>query len=106
MNAAKSRWRSAAMVVGGLILLSVIAGEPPAKQAERAAASDNGDGELASGDGGSTGEGATEGGTATGPGGAAASGTGGGGTGTAAKNPKGLECKAGQNGGETDKGVS
>ncbi|HEX2039707.1 MAG TPA: ABC transporter substrate-binding protein [Acidimicrobiales bacterium] len=116
-------WRSALLLVGGLIALSVIAVEPPDKEPEVVAAGPNdslvtsSDAEDDAGTGDATEEatgGATGGGTASGTGGTA---TKTGRTGTAAgpnRTSSGptatatgdLQCKAGQNGGTTDKGVS
>ena len=111
-------WRSALLLIGGLIALSVIAVEPPDKQADNLIAgpgqtilTDEGDDGT---DDGSTTDVATEGGGATA--GAGGSSTGAAKTGTAAGAGKttggkagatgALECKAGRNGNNTDKGVT
>lgn len=107
MNQAATRpWRSALLLIAGLIGLSVIAIEPPPKKDAIAAGRDGGgvdgtDGGTA-GDGTGTGDPNAPGAAGTDPNapGAAA--------GKAAQDAKGrtLECKAGRNGGTTDKGVS
>lgn len=110
-------WRSALLLIGGLIALSVIAVEPPDKDNDELVAvspdgsiitSDEGEGDVSTdpaatdGGGGSTGPAGT---TQTGPAGATGSAgrTTSGGKATTTGN---LQCKAGQNGGATSKGVT
>jgi ABC-type branched-subunit amino acid transport system substrate-binding protein len=104
-------WRTGAIGVAALVLLSVIGLEPPAKESEVAATSDNATRNVDDGLGvdGEAIDGAAVDGAVTDTGGAAA---------TDPANPnspaakaqtkdgKALECRAGANGGATDKGVS
>lgn len=99
-----------ALVVAGLLALSFVAVEPPAKQAERLASGNGGGdagGSFTAGEGGAAG---TDGGAGTAGGasggGVTAGGGGGGSGGGGAGGGRNLACKAGQNGGTTDKGVS
>lgn len=107
-------WRSTILLLAGLLALSLIAIEPPPKDTV-AAADDDGttpDGEFVPGEAGPDGSGPAEGGPSNtgdpgGPGGSARTGPR---TTTPAQgNTRAgapLECKAGRNGGNTDKGVS
>lgn len=116
-QASNSRLRTTALVGGALILLSVIAVEPSAKQADRLAATGSDADPDVVGDVGIDGDAETADGpgavdpSSVAPGSAnAASRTGAGvGEGQKAattKDGKPLACKAGQNGGATDKGVT
>lgn len=102
-------WRSALLLLAALIGLSVIAIEPPPKKDAVAAANDSSAGDAAADDTSSDGAATVEGDGGTGSGGQSSGGTdqggasAGGKAGPAARN---LECKAGRNGGATDKGVT
>lgn len=104
-------WRSALVLLAALVGLSVIAIEPPAKKDAVAAGTDSGDvtgggedGDVTGGDSGGDSTGGESGGGTTGGGGGG--GTGPGGPGKSGPAARGLECKAGRNGGATDKGVT
>ena len=100
-------WRSALFAVACLAALSLVAVEPPAGQEQRAA------NDTLTGDGSSSGNGSTAGGGpnlggngGTSPVGGGGATTGPGGTGGTVRNGQRLECRAGANGGSTDKGVT
>lgn len=113
-RAAMKPWRSALLLIAGLVGLSVVAIEPPPDKDEVAAANNGGfvDGETTGGGpdvAGETGD-PTAPGTpgAEGVTGGPTAGPGSGPTQTTGRTSSGpaLECKAGRNGGGTDKGVS
>lgn len=115
VNPSSSRsWRSALLLLAALVGLSVIAIEPPPEKGELAAGGGGGQGEVLSEDGTPLAPGEiTEDGTSTpgdptAPGQGPTAGPGSDPTKTQSGGSGGrvLECKAGRNGGSTDKGVS
>lgn len=113
MNPSRRAWRSTALVVAGLLVLSFVALEPPNAKRQELATNGVGDGGGTGGaDGsGSSGTGGDPG--AGGAGGGAGGSNGGGGAtgvpgdkGKRAASAAGVECRAGKNGGATDRGVS